>query len=154
MRAPPAGRRRLRARVEGTVQGVGFRPHVYRLASELELGGWVLNDERGVLLEVEGSADAVEDFLDRLSGEAPPLAAIERISSDTLEPTGEEAFRIVESESGGEPLAAVSPDMATCEEWLAEVFDPRSGVTATRSPTAPTAARASRSSAGSPTTAP
>ncbi len=124
MRAPPAGRRRLRARVEGTVQGVGFRPHVFRLASELELAGWVLNDERGVLLEIEGSAEAVDDFLARLAAEAPPLADVERVSSDTLEPTGEGGFRIVESESRGEPLAAVSPDVATCERCLAEILDP------------------------------
>jgi hydrogenase maturation protein HypF len=58
--------RRARLRVEGTVQGVGFRPYVYRLAHELELAGFVLNDARGVLLEVEGAADAVERFVARL----------------------------------------------------------------------------------------
>src|SRR4051794_41745982 len=69
--------RRIRARVEGTVQGVGFRPFVYRLASELELAGFVRNDERGVLVEVEGRETAVEGFLRRLAAEAPPLAAVE-----------------------------------------------------------------------------
>src|SRR4051794_41808908 len=67
--------RRIRARVEGTVQGVGFRPFVYRLAAELELAGFVRNDERGVLVEVEGGETAVEGFLRRLAAEAPPLAA-------------------------------------------------------------------------------
>ena len=74
--APAAGRRRVRVRVEGTVQGVGFRPHAHRLAAELGCGGWVLNDERGVLLEVEGDPRAVGSFLARLVSEAPPLARI------------------------------------------------------------------------------
>ena len=71
-----ATRRRARARVTGTVQGVGFRPFVYRLAGELDLGGWVLNDVDGVLLEVDGPAAAVALFLDRLTAEAPPLAIV------------------------------------------------------------------------------
>ena len=66
-----------RVRVEGTVQGVGFRPYVYRLASELALGGHVLNDERGVLVEVEGEPAAVARFVERLPAEAPPLARVE-----------------------------------------------------------------------------
>jgi hydrogenase maturation protein HypF len=124
VKSPPAERRRIRARVQGTVQGVGFRPYVFRLAEELELGGYVLNDERGVLLEVEGRPDAVEGFLVRLPAEAPPLASIERVTSDPLEPTGDLGFEIVESESHGEAEAAVSPDMTTCDACLAEVFDP------------------------------
>jgi hydrogenase maturation protein HypF len=117
-------RARVRARVEGTVQGVGFRPFVYRIATELGLGGWVLNDSRGVLLEVEGAPGEVEEFLARLEAEAPPLAAIERVSPEPLESTGEEGFRITSSDDAGEPLAAVSPDVATCEDCLAELFDP------------------------------
>ena len=69
--------RRTSGRVEGTVQGVGFRPYVYRLAREEGLVGYVLNDERGVLLDVEGAAEAIERFVARLPAEAPPLAAIE-----------------------------------------------------------------------------
>ncbi|MDP8967804.1 MAG: acylphosphatase, partial [Actinomycetota bacterium] len=65
--------RRVRARVDGTVQGVGYRPFVYRLAGELGIAGWVLNDERGVLVEAEGAPDAVRVFLARLSADAPPL---------------------------------------------------------------------------------
>ena len=85
----------------------------------------MLNDERGVLLEVEGAGEAVEGFLARLSAEAPPLASRStRVSSDALDPTGEEGFRIVASESGGEADAPVSPDAATCEDCLAELFDP------------------------------
>jgi hydrogenase maturation protein HypF len=119
-----ASRRRARARVEGTVQGVGFRPFVYRLAGELELAGWVLNDERGVLLEVEGAAESVEGFLRRLTGEAPPLAAVERVTAEEVSPTGERGFAIVASSRGGEAEAPVSPDSATCEDCLRELFDP------------------------------
>jgi hydrogenase maturation protein HypF len=115
---------RVRARVEGTVQGVGFRPFVYRLARELGLAGWVLNDERGVLLEVEGDEPTVAAFLERLSAEAPPLATVERVASEPVPPSGEPGFRIVESERSGEPAALVSPDTATCEDCLAELFDP------------------------------
>jgi hydrogenase maturation protein HypF len=115
---------RVRVRVEGTVQGVGFRPFVYRLASELELSGWVLNDSRGVLLEAEGASAALEALLSRLGDEAPPLAVVERITPEAVKPSGETDFRIVESEEGGEPLAAISPDIATCEDCLAELHDP------------------------------
>ena len=123
-RLPRTGRRRTRARVLGTVQGVGFRPYVFRLATELELGGWILNDERGVLLEVEGSPEAVEGFLARLPAEAPPLATVEAIDAESVSPAGERGFRILESDRRGEPAALVAPDTATCAECLAELRDP------------------------------
>lgn len=116
--------RRLRVRVGGIVQGVGFRPFVYRLAHELELGGWVLNDARGVLIEVEGGSAAVARFLERLAAEAPPLAAVEQIEPEELSPGGEGGFRILASPAGEEPAAPVTPDSATCEECLAELRDP------------------------------
>ena len=68
----------------GTVQGVGFRPFVYRLATQEQLAGYVLNDEHGVLLEVEGPAGQVERFMQRLTAEAPPLAVIDDVLSDSL----------------------------------------------------------------------
>jgi hydrogenase maturation protein HypF len=114
----------MRARVEGTVQGVGFRPFVYRLAGLHDLAGWVLNDERGVLLEVEGEATAVSRFLERLSEEAPPLAAVERVAAEELPPRGERGFAIVASESHGSSDAQVSADTATCADCLRELFDP------------------------------
>jgi hydrogenase maturation protein HypF len=119
-----AARVRVRARVEGTVQGVGFRPFVYRLASELELSGHVLNDSRGVLLEVEAAAPTVDRFLERLSAEAPPLARVERVLTDELPSTGQRGFSILASPSAGEPSAPVTADSATCEDCLAELFDP------------------------------
>ena len=115
---------RVRARVEGTVQGVGFRPYVYRLAGELGVAGHVLNDSHGVVVEVEAAPETVEQFLVRLPAEAPPLASIDRVIAETLAETGERGFAIRESPDGGEPRAAVAPDTATCEDCLAELFDP------------------------------
>jgi hydrogenase maturation protein HypF len=117
-------RARRRVRVEGTVQGVGFRPYVFRLAAEHDLAGWVGNDERGVVIEIEGDAAAVEAFLRRLPAEAPPLAAVERVSAEQLEAEGSDGFAIVESSHGGEPQALVTPDSATCPDCLRELFDP------------------------------
>ena len=124
LEAPPSQRRRTRARIAGTVQGVGFRPHVHRLAHQLGLGGFVLNDSRGVLLEVEGDSPGVEEFLARLGPEAPPLAVVERVLVEDREPTGELAFAIRASDRHGVADAAVAPDGATCEECLRELADP------------------------------
>jgi hydrogenase maturation protein HypF len=118
-----ATRRRVRARVEGTVQGVGFRPFVHRLAGIHRLAGWVRNDERGVVLEVEGEPAAVALFVERLAGEAPPLATVERVATEELPARGDEGFSIVASESGGRPDALVSSDSATCADCLRELFD-------------------------------
>jgi hydrogenase maturation protein HypF len=119
---PPA--RRVRARVDGTVQGVGYRPFVYRLAHELGVTGFVLNDERGVLVEAEGAPDAVEAFVARLSEDAPPLADVTGVDAEDIELVGDAAFEIVASEHGGAPTAPVTPDSATCAECLAELSDP------------------------------
>jgi hydrogenase maturation protein HypF len=117
--------RRVRARVEGTVQGVGFRPFVYRLARDLGLGGFVLNDSHGVLLEVEGAQAAVNHLVARLSSEAPALARVERVRTEEIAATGAAtAFVILASASDGEADALVSPDSATCADCLAELFDP------------------------------
>ena len=119
-----AGATRVRARVSGTVQGVGFRPHAYRLATDLGLGGYVLNDARGVLLEVEGDAGAVERFLARLEAEAPPLAMVESVAAEVVPVHGQRHFEIVDSVPSEARSAPVTPDSATCDECLAELFDP------------------------------
>ncbi|HLL91818.1 MAG TPA: carbamoyltransferase HypF [Solirubrobacteraceae bacterium] len=119
-----SARARVRAHVEGVVQGVGFRPFVHRLAREHTLAGWVRNDERGVLLEVEGEADAVERFLERLRGDAPPLAAVERVDTQQLRPSGEDRFSILPSTEGHEPAALVPADVAPCAACLRELLDP------------------------------
>ena len=124
-REEPAARTRRRVRVEGVVQGVGFRPHVHRLATALELGGFVGNDERGVFLEVEGPVRSVEEFLRRLGDEAPPLAAVERVEVETIAERGDREFSIVASRARDHREALVSADAATCEDCLRELADPR-----------------------------
>jgi hydrogenase maturation protein HypF len=119
-----AGRARLRVRVTGTVQGVGFRPYVYRLAGELSLGGFVLNDTYGVLIEVEGMDEQVDRFLARLPSDAPPLAVVEHVVSEAVAPSGDRTFAIRDSVGGEVPDAPVTPDTATCEDCLRELFDP------------------------------
>jgi hydrogenase maturation protein HypF len=115
---------RVRARVQGTVQGVGFRPYVYRLARDERLGGWVRNDERGVVLEVEGAAAAVERFLARLPRETPPLAAVEAVRSRPVACLGERDFAIVASTGAGPAAAPVAVDTPPCAACLAELLDP------------------------------
>jgi hydrogenase maturation protein HypF len=115
---------RVRVRVEGVVQGVGFRPFVHRLAGELGLAGFVRNDERGVVIEAEGPPEAIEALLTRLPAEAPPLAAIELVEQEAVPARGEGAFAIGESVRVGPADAQVSPDTATCEACLRELFDP------------------------------
>jgi hydrogenase maturation protein HypF len=115
---------RRRVRVLGTVQGVGFRPYVYRLARELELAGYVVNDAHGVLIEVEGAAEAVSEFVSRLAPEAPALARVERVLCHELEPRSERGFAIGSSPAGERPDAPVTPDSATCAACLGELFDP------------------------------
>src|SRR5215216_3770781 len=118
------GLTRTRVRVEGIVQGVGFRPFVHALAGRLGLAGLVGNDAGGVFVEVEGAAETFERFLEVLAAEAPPLAVIERVTATRLAPTGAEGFAIAPSRAGGERQALVSPDTATCADCLAELFDP------------------------------
>jgi hydrogenase maturation protein HypF len=111
-------------RVEGIVQGVGFRPFVYSLATELSLGGLVGNDTDGVFAEVEGPPEAVAEFLARLERDAPPLAAIERVTTQEVEPAGTDVFTIVPSSAGGPRRTLVSADTATCADCLRELGDP------------------------------
>ncbi len=110
--------------VQGVVQGVGFRPFVFGLASRLELRGFVKNRTGGVLIEIEGEAESLDRFLALLTSELPPLAQIDRLSWDRASPLGHRDFRIEESEAGEGPIF-VSPDVATCDRCLAELFDPR-----------------------------
>jgi hydrogenase maturation protein HypF len=118
----PAVRRRIRVR--GIVQGVGFRPTVYRLASERGLGGWVLNDAEGVLIELEGPPERIDDFLAALRDHPPPLAQVTSIECAAAAPRGETVFGIAPS-GGGEKTALISPDMAICPDCLRELLDPR-----------------------------
>jgi len=115
---------RTAVRVEGIVQGVGFRPFVYSLATRLGLGGVVGNDVDGVFAEVEGAPEAVKEFLLSLERDAPPLARIERVTASPLAPDGCAVFSIAPSQPGGARRALVSADTATCADCLAELADP------------------------------
>jgi hydrogenase maturation protein HypF len=109
--------------VQGVVQGVGFRPFVFRLARELGLKGAVFNTSSGVEIEVEGPTDAIDRFTERLTGDAPPLAHIEAILVTHESLKGFDSFEIRESrQDAGYQL--ISPDIATCRDCVAEIFDP------------------------------
>jgi hydrogenase maturation protein HypF len=114
---------RQRLTVGGAVQGVGFRPFVYRLARELGLAGQVLNSPQGVVIEIEGPAALCSIFVQRLSAEAPPLAVVDSVDAVTVAPVGDADFVIVPSAPGGKRTALVLPDTATCADCAAEVFD-------------------------------
>jgi len=115
---------RTAVRVEGVVQGVGFRPFVYSLATSLGLGGLVGNDADGVFAEVEGDPAVVEEFLAALASDAPPLARIERVTTSAMRPAGTTAFAIAPSQPGTQRRTLVSADTATCADCLAELADP------------------------------
>ena len=115
--------RRLGIEIRGAVQGVGFRPYVYRLAHEMKLPGWVLNDSRGVFIQVEGPKDILDIFLRRLPIEKPPRAVIHNLEANWLAPQGFEAFEIRHSEEEGTKSVVMLPDIATCPDCLAEVLD-------------------------------
>ncbi len=115
---------RLRIAIQGAVQGVGFRPFVYRLATEMGLTGWVINNSQGVFIEVEGAAAVLRTFLARLPAEKPPRALIQEITSEWLPPAGFAVFEIRHSEAEGSKTVLVLPDVATCADCLAEVLVP------------------------------
>src|SRR6266511_2429271 len=100
-------RERLKITVRGAVQGVGFRPLVYRLATELKLGGWVSNSAQGLFIETEGAPAALHAFLLRIEREKPPRAIIQSLEPSFLEPIGYEAFEIRESENRGDKSALI-----------------------------------------------
>ncbi|MFE2597580.1 carbamoyltransferase HypF [Streptomyces sp. NPDC059396] len=125
--APPATCERRHVLVCGVVQGVGFRPFVYALATGLGLTGWVTNTAEGVSLEVEGPAEDVAAFCERLASDAPPLAVVESVRHRPVPAAGGSGFTIrpsADSGSGGPGRTLVSPDMATCDACLAELADP------------------------------
>jgi hydrogenase maturation protein HypF len=115
---------RLRISLFGAVQGVGFRPFVYRLAEELGLAGWISNDSNGVTIEVEGAASALEAFERRLENERPEASVVLARERSRLAPAGYSGFAIRESGSGATRTAALLPDLATCRHCLSEITDP------------------------------
>jgi hydrogenase maturation protein HypF len=110
--------------VYGIVQGVGFRPHAYRLASERSLTGTIANTGAGVAIDVQGPHRAIADFLARLAADAPPLARITGVRVRDLPRRADGALRILPSHNGGERHALLSADVAVCDDCLRELFDP------------------------------
>ncbi len=130
--APPGGEvaaptadacARRRILVTGVVQGVGFRPFVYRLARELGLAGFVRNDAGGVTIEVEGALPVLDEFARRLATTAPSLARVDTVTAGALPLRAASGFTIVET-AGGRATTAIGPDTAVCPDCLAELFDP------------------------------
>lgn len=115
---------RRQVAVRGVVQGVGFRPFVYRLAIEEGLAGLIGNDTDGVTIEVEGPSTSLDSFLARLRSEPPPLARIDSIAVRDIAPTGDTGFRIVASEVLGRVSTGIPADAATCPDCLRELLSP------------------------------
>ena len=115
---------RLKMTIRGAVQGVGFRPFVYRLATELELNGWVNNTASGVFVEVEGARERLDQFLLRVEREKPAISFIQSLESSFADPVGYAGFEIRTSDGGEEKSALVLPDIASCPECVREILDP------------------------------
>jgi hydrogenase maturation protein HypF len=111
--------------VHGAVQGVGFRPFIFRLATELNLRGSVLNSSQGVFIEIEGARDLLDQFLLRLEKEKPPRAMIQSLEFSFLDAVSHENFEILPSENSGAKTALILPDIATCADCLRDIFDPQ-----------------------------
>jgi hydrogenase maturation protein HypF len=114
---------RLSVYVRGAVQGVGFRPAVYRVAVELGLAGWVVNSPAGVEIEVEGVPEVLDRFVPALLAARPPRAVIQGLETRRLDPAGYTSFEVRETHTAGAATTLVLPDIATCPECLRELFD-------------------------------
>ena len=121
MEVPIEVRRQIE--VSGIVQGVGFRPYIYRLATGRNLKGTIRNTSAGVTIEIQGPAETVQDFIDHLPAEAPPLARITNLTVHDVACNGDRDFRIIHSHEGEEVRTLISPDVAICADCLHEMFD-------------------------------
>jgi len=115
---------RRQIEISGIVQGVGFRPYVFRLASSRRLNGIICNTSAGVTIEIQGPAETVQDFVEHLPADAPPLARITSFAIRELPCNGDQDFRIVHSQDGTGVRTLISPDVAICPDCLRELFDP------------------------------
>ncbi|MEJ2111344.1 MAG: carbamoyltransferase HypF, partial [Acidobacteriota bacterium] len=114
----------MQVSIRGAVQGVGFRPFIYRLAADMQLRGRVLNSRHGVLVEVEGLKPDLESFVLRIQDEAPYPASVQSLEFSYLDPVGFEGFEIVNSSMEGSPSAWILPDIAVCGDCLSDIEDP------------------------------
>ncbi len=115
---------RIRVSIYGTLQGVGFRPFVYRLAQKFLLNGWVQNSRQGVCIEAEGDPENLKGFIQCLKHEMPAHASIETVQSSPIDPLGENQFLIKESDDSEGACTSILPDVAVCSDCLTEVFEP------------------------------
>src|SRR4051812_29431668 len=111
-------------RVRGVVQGVGFRPFVYRLARAHGLCGWVLNGEGGVEIQIEGHDTSIEEFVNELKSHPPPAAEISSLETANSDSLGLGDFTIRESRRSAAPSVLISPDLPICDACLTELFNP------------------------------
>ena len=117
-------KKRLSISIKGAVQGVGFRPFIYRLAKQLHLNGYVINSNSGVTIEAESAEDNLRDFITKIETEKPPHAKIISLEYSFLDPSGFSSFEIRQSEDNGEISALILPDITVCEDCLNEMLDP------------------------------
>lgn len=115
--------KRAEIRITGIVQGIGFRPFIYNLAQKHSIRGWVLNNEKGVFIDAEGDDRNIDRFIQNIPNMAPPLSRIETFQVNYLEPFGYRLFKIKKSEEADEKFTLISPDVATCDQCLSELFD-------------------------------
>ena len=149
--------RHVHIHVTGIVQGVGMRPFVYREAMAHGICGWVLNAGDGVHIEAHAPGEALDEFVDALSEHAPAASRVEHVEVMDLAPgdwnaANEQGFRIVASQDQTAHTTLISPDIATCDDCLRELFDPPTDAFTTPLSTAPTVDRALPSSARCPMT--
>ena len=123
-KTPASQNERRRLRISGLVQGVGFRPFVYRLATELSLAGFVTNDSRGVTIEIEGPVEQINRFRDRLNTSLPPLAKIDRCVIEAVPFRSERHFVVADTADNESATASICPDVALCDDCLTELRDP------------------------------
>ena len=116
---------RRQIEVSGIVQGVGFRPYIYRLAIERNLCGNVSNSPSGVTIEIQGPIEVVEEFVSRLPAEAPPLSQITEVRVHEVSCNADRDFRIVATQRGAPVRTLISPDVSICPDCLRELFDPQ-----------------------------
>jgi len=115
----------IRCIVRGTVQGVGFRPWIYRLANQLHLKGFVRNTSQGASIEIEGQEANVEKFIQLIRTEPPAHCSFTQCLLTDIPPQGFRQFQILSSQDGNQHEALVLPDMATCPDCVKEIFDPK-----------------------------
>ena len=117
--------KRFLIELAGIVQGVGFRPYIFRLANRLELSGFVNNDSNGVLIEIEGNPDLLQQFIATLKFKPPPLSQITRVDIREIPNKYQSQFRIIESNVSQQKNTLISPDISTCDDCNIELLDPK-----------------------------